>query len=555
MTHRRPNAATRFRHGLPGMVGVAAFALQAASGSAQTTSMPATLRYGSGLLDIPAASVLPHLVVTGTYSGFGVSVPHLPAGDRMSEGAAEREAIDRWFSDGSAAIGLFGRAEVGATLQYFGAADEGGRMFGAFGRLSVLPAAVRLLDVAVGARYVSAPTYGDGHDQDFQPTRLGYPDARIFDGSGGSEFRSAVSPYVVATARLPGFEAGPDYDVTLTAGWGGGMFSAGRDLDFYGTRSSGGLFAGSAIHLSIGTGRLVNLMVEYNGFDANAGLQVDFGGIRVGAFSLGLESDGTSVFRTRKFGILGSVAFCGGEGDLCSPGPDEPAPDTVVLPAPPPDTVVIERTSPWPLPAGTPATLCLSTGVEVDVVLTAAGDTLVVAGPSRIAVSDLRPGLGFAGAYAGGEEWFTRGDPVTLDERSYERRGEQARLDCGDIVRIGAHEGVPVFAERNAAEPHEVVYVPVAPGLWRSYRFRSPPSATWPPSATRPREHPGRTRPRRSASSGVRSSAVSMSDCTSRQVTRAPVSRARAAVSRSTVSVLHDIPANRAGCGARRPMR
>ncbi len=507
MTHRRPNAARHFRRGLPGMVGVAAIALQASLGSAQTSSMPATLRYGSGLLNIPAASVLPHLVVTGTYSGFV---------DRLDEDGGESEPFDRWFSGGSAAIGLFGRAELGATLRHFTDADEGGMRLGAFGRLSVLPAAVRLLDVAVGARYV----------------------------------RSTVSPYVVATARLPGFEAGPDYDVTLTAGWGGGMFSAGGDLDFHSARSSRGLFAGSAINLSIGSGRLVNLMVEYNGFDANAGVQVDFGGIRAGAFSLGLGSDGTSVFRTRKkFGILGSVAFCGGEGGLCSPGPDEPAPDTVVLPAPPPDTVVIERASPRPLPAGTPATLCLATGVEVDVVLTAAGDTLVVVGPSRIAVSDLRPGVGFAGNYAGGEEWFARGAPVTLDERSYERRGEQLRLDCGDIVRIGAHEGVPIFAERNGGDPYDVVYVPVAPGLWRSYRFRSPPSAT------RPREHSGRTRPRRFASSGVRSSAVSMSDCTSRHVTRAPVSRARAAVSRSTVSVLHDIPVNRAGCRARRPMR
>ena len=464
------------RHLRPGIAGAVAVALHAAPGSAQTTSMPATLRYGSGLLDIPVGSVLPHLVVTGTYSGFGISVPQLLVVDRRGEVVARGEPFDKWLSDGSVAIGLFGRVELGATVQHIGSADEGGRMLGGFGRLSVLPAAVRFLDVALGMRYVSAPTYGDGYDYDFQPNRFGYPDARIFNGSGGSgEFSSTVSPYVVATARLPGFEAGADYGVTLSAGWGGGMFSAGRDLDFYGTSSSGGLFAGSTIHLSIGEGRLLNLMAEYNGFDANAGLQVDFGGLRIGAFSLGLGGDGHSTFRTRKFGILGSVTFCAGEGGLCSPGSDEAAPDTIVLPAPPPDTVVIERTPAPQHPPGTPATLCLATGVEVDVVLTAAGDTLV--GPSRVAISDLRPGVGFAGAYAGGQEWFARGGPVTLGERSYDPSGAAVRLACRDIVRVGTHEGIPVFAELSVAQRYRVVYVPVAPGLWQGYRLSPPPSA------------------------------------------------------------------------------
>ena len=37
---------------------------------AQTTTMPSTQRYGSGLINIPIASVLPHMMITGTYSGF-----------------------------------------------------------------------------------------------------------------------------------------------------------------------------------------------------------------------------------------------------------------------------------------------------------------------------------------------------------------------------------------------------------------------------------------------------------------------------------------------------
>lgn len=542
MTH------SRRRLSLPGAVGVLALMLHVATGSAQTTRVPSSLRYGSGLLDIPVASVLPHLVVTGTYSGFRVSVPSLVVVDRDGEGFASGEPFERWMSDGSIAIGLFDRVEVGTTLQHFGDVAEGGRMLGAFGRVSLLPSSVRHLDVAVGLRYVSAPSYGDRYDHDFQPNRLGYPDSRIFDGAGGAEFSSTMSPYAVATARLPGLEPDPGFDVTLTAGWGGGMFSAGGELDFYGEGSSGGLFVGSALHLSVGRGRLVNVMAEYNGFDANAGVQLDLGGLRVGAFSLGLGGDRHSIFRTAKLGVVASVAFCAGNGRPCGPGPGGPAPDTVVLPAPPPDTVVIER-PPVPEPApGTPATLCLATGDEVEVSITAAGDTLV--GPTAVAIRELRPGVDFAGVYAGRRAWFERGDPVVIADREYQKSGQPVLPACSDIVQVAVHEGVPLFAETGDAEAYRVLYVPVAPGLWQRYT-PGPPAL-----APRPAPVPGAgSSPRRSNTSGVRSSAVSTSDSTSSQVRRAPAARTRAAVSRSTVSVLQEIPSKSAGQGARRPIR
>ena len=534
------------RRSLPGIAGVLVLTLHVAPGGAQTTRVPSSLRYGSGLLDIPVASVLPHLVATGTYSGFRVSVPNLV--DRDGEGYASGEPFDRWLSDGSIAIGLFDRMEVGTTLQHFGDAAEGGRMLGAFGRISVLPSTVRYLNVAMGMRYVSAPSYGNRHDLDFQPSRFGYPDSRIFDGAGGEPFSSTLTPYVVATARLPGLEPGPGYDVTLTAGWGSGMFSAGGKLDFYGTGSSGGLFAGSALHLPLGRGRLVNVMVEYNGFDANAGVQFDLGGLRVGAFSLGLGGDGRSTFRTARFGVLASVAFCAGDGRPCGPGPGGPAPDTVVLPAPPPDTVVIERPPVPERAPGTPTTLCLATGMEVEVSITAAGDTLV--GAAGVAIRELRPAVDFAGVYAGGEEWFERGDPVAVAEGEYEKSGQPGRPACGDIVQVFDHEGVPVFTPTGDALPYQVLYVPVAPGLWQRY-------APVPPAlAPGPAPVPGAgSSPRLSNTSGVRSSAVSTSDSTSSQVRRAPAARTRAAVSRATVSVLQEIPSKSAGQGARRPIR
>lgn len=465
MTHRR----SRLLH--TAAVALLALALTAAPGTAQNRGTTTTLRYGSGLMDIPVATVLPHLAITGTYSGFGISVDNTLVIDRDGNVVGNGPAFDKWLSDGSIAIGLFDRAELGISIQHFDDPEEGGNLLGAFGRVSVLPSSMRYLDLALGARYVSSPSFGDDYgNYEFQPSRFGYPDARVYSGyNGHDEFSSNLTPYVVATATLPGFEAGPDYDITLNLGWGGGMFSAGSDLEFYRTSSSNGLFAGSSLNFAMGSGRYLSLMGEWNGFDTNAGVQIDLGAMRFGAFMLGLQHDGSSTIKSRKFAVMGSVAFCTEHGGLCSNVPEPPVPDTVMIPAPPPDTVVVERQVTPPLPTGTPTTVCLAVGMNVEVLLTAAGDTLV--GPSRVSMRDLGPGIVFAGTYARDMEWFTEDEPVMVEERRFDKSGNPVRMDCDDIMQVGMHEGVPVFVERSAEEPYTMVYVPVAPGEWQGYEF------------------------------------------------------------------------------------
>ena len=453
-----------------------AFATLVPRGTAQTVgTMPGTLRYGSGLLDIPVAWVLPHMALVATWSGFRVSASETLVPDAPGETVPPGRRYERWFSDGSLALGLFGRAEIGATLQHFAGADRGGKMLGAFGRLALLRPGDRGLGLAAGFRYLTSPSFGGGEQQ---PNRLGYPDWRVTRRSPtGGEFGGNFSPYLAGTAVLPGLAAGPaPYDVTLHLGWGGGLFSAGRELDFYRDADSGGVFAGAAVHFGLGGGRLLNLMAEFNGFDANAGVQLDLGGVRAGAFVLGLQHDGTSTFLSRKFGVLGSVAFCGGPTTLCR-GERKPAPDTVTLPAPPPDTVVIVRevAAEAGVPGGTPETLCLATGVGVGVRVTGAGDTLV--GPSWVSVGELRPGLVFAGGYAGALEWFLADEPLRFEDREYSGTDEDVRPNCDDIVRVGDYRGVAVFADRSAEPPFEILHVPLRPGVWRTYR--------------RPRREPG----------------------------------------------------------------
>lgn len=275
--------------------------------TAQNLRMPSTLRYGSGLLDIPVASVLSHGALTLSYSGFKVSTDQTILLDRMGREAGTLGGFDKWLSDGALAIGLFNRVELGASIQHFDDEDNGGNMFGGFARVSLLPASMQRFALAAGARYVTSPSYGSGFP-DIQPGRLGHPDYRVLaTPAAGDEFSSNLSPYVVATANAV---SSGSVDMTLTAGYGMGMFSAGSDAeDFYNSGGTGGLFGGAGLHFAMGGGRLMHLMAEYNGFEVNAGLQMDLGNVRVGAFSHGLTGDGESTYRSRKFGLQAALAF------------------------------------------------------------------------------------------------------------------------------------------------------------------------------------------------------------------------------------------------------
>lgn len=454
--------------------GPALVALLTASGlGAQTTTMPSTLRYGSGLMDIPVASVLPDMEITGTYSGFFVKLDRTALTDANGNPTGFGPGSNKYYSDASVALGLFDRAEVGTTIQSLNGASGGGNMWGVFGRLQLLRPRSRGLALAVGARYVTAPDFGNGIQ--YEPGRLGFPDKRLVHTAPGEpDINTGTSVYGVASEQMPGLDLSflPKNDLTLVLGWGSGMFRDGRDRTFYDRTGSGGWFFGSAIHFRTSESSILTLMGEYNGFDVNVGAQYDVHGIRVGAQILALNygkpaGGYSSEYRVPKLGLLGSVAICpNGAGFLCKPhlmaGP-RVAPDTVRIPAPPPDTVEITR----PLPTGTPASVCLATGENMRVWVSAQGDTLV--GPDRSAINTLRPGVTFAGAYAGGADWYAGGTPITFEKTSYNKTGNEVRLDCTQITRVGETMGVPLFAMRGEARPFEVLYVPVRPGIWQAY--------------------------------------------------------------------------------------
>jgi len=460
---------------MTGLLTAALFALSAQDAAAQTT-MPSTLRFGSGYYDVPAASVLPHLAIQGTYSGwFAQDTPNLLAVDPASGAVigVGSQLEEDYYQDVSLAIGLFNRLEVGATLQQASDEANGGNMFGYFGRLAILkPESTGGLGLAAGVRYMDAPNYGVAGD--FQPNRLGFADVRArgdYDGTVDN-FDSELTIYGVGTVNVAGPDVSflPDNDVTFSLGYGNGLFKEGGDFSWYANTDSNGWFSGASWAWGLGENTLLHMVGEWNGFDVNTGLQLDVSGVRVGAHVLGLNhGSNVSVFRSRKFGLLASMGFCPGDGLLCKPNMVERSAgvDTIQLPAPAPDTVVVTREVSPELPTGSPANICLATGQNVQVLLTAQGDTLV--GPARVSIETLRPGVVFAGTYADGRGWFENDEAVTFEENSYNKSGNATQLQCNQVMRVGEFQGVPLFAMRNGTRPFQMLYVPVRPGVWQPY--------------------------------------------------------------------------------------
>lgn len=450
---------------------VTAVDAQAISRPGQTPTMPSTLRYGSGLLDIPVSSVLPHLQSTATYSGFWVGLDRTALVDGNGAMVGFGPAASSYHWDGSAAVGLFDRGEAGLALQSLGGPESGGDVWGLFGRVRLWEPIDQGIGLAVGARYLTSPDFPDGSR--YAAGRLGFTDPRLAKSyTGGTN----LTAYGVATAYVRGYDAGGrlwENDMTFTLGYGGGMFKSGASLPFYGEGSGNGWFYGASVNMRTTPASMLTLMAEHNGFDVNIGAQYDWEGWRAGVHWLAsnhAEPTGGhfSEYQKGKVGFVVSVAVCPGHRNLrCRPQMMRRVePDTIVLPAPPPDTVMVGTVAEGP-PPGDDVEICLSTGQNIPVRLTAAGDTLV--GPDYASLRSLRPALTFAGGYAAGAFWYDGNAVVTFEGADFGRSGEPFPLDCNQILRVGVHNGVPVFADRAAERPLVILFIPVRPGVWARY--------------------------------------------------------------------------------------
>jgi hypothetical protein len=454
------------------LVGLAVLlATTASAARSQAPPFSSTLRYGSGYFDVPAAIVLPSLAFRATYSAFRVDVSRDPEVDPSGAVSDPGEARSGFHGDAAFSLGLWDRIELGTTLQSFARGPAGGTQAGVFGKLLLLDPTRSGLGLAVGGRYVSAPDMGDGVKR--APGRLGFGDPRLRASfEGGPSVDTRVTLYGVASLFLPGIRIPglPTNQVSLSAGYGTGMFADGGDLGWYGPGGNGGWFVGGGWEVAAGSGTVVAVRAEHNGFDVNAGVELAWRGLRVGAHGLGLNhGEGTSVYRSRKAGFSLSLTACPLLRRACRPGLRAGAPaDTVRLPAPPPDTVVVERVVGSPSPAGEPRQLCLSTGEDAWVLVTVAGDTLV--GPERRRLGSLPAGTGLPGRYARGADWYRDGGAVELPAGRFEADGPVSSPACAALRSWGEYRGVPLFQLRDSEDPPAVLFLPVEPGLWQRLR-------------------------------------------------------------------------------------
>ncbi len=76
-----------------------------------------------------------------------------------------------------------------------------------------------------------------------------------------------------------------------------------------------------------------------------------------------------------------------------------------------------------------------------------------------------------------GFDWYRRGEPILLEGRRYlpgrvEPTGERR------FQREGAYDGVDYYVPRDAAQPHDTIYVPVYSGYWLPFALGAEPPAS-----------------------------------------------------------------------------
>lgn len=162
--------------------------------------------------------------------------------------------------------------------------------------------------------------------------------------------------------------------------------------------------------------------------------------------------------------LIPLTAMIAAAAAACAPSPEPLQPEPMVRV----DTVVITREVAPPVPEGQVVMLCLANGQNTEIRVSPAGDTLV--GPRRVRLADLAPAIGFVGNYAGGESWYTQDQPLTLNRRVFSKFGQPETRDCREMKVVADFDGVNVFSDVEAAEPFQILYVPVGPGVFQSYQ-------------------------------------------------------------------------------------
>jgi hypothetical protein len=266
--------------GYRGRVALAGLFVLAAPAARAQTEFPQTLNWGSGLINIPAAWVSP---VSGDFSlnwtGTALQTSPVVPGYQSSLAAT-----------GAAQVSLFDRAELGLSVlsQDFEHGFYGQVLLwneDAFrGRTgSFLPS------VAIGMRNIGPYDHIDrlamGYEETANPGGGTAP--VITADSLHKSFSTANTVYGVATKSFSLADlrpTWPDVGVSLTVGYGDGLFSNHGSLPTrdYATNATGGLFYGIKTDFRPTTNTVVAFMAENDAWDFNVGTYVSYRGLRAG---------------------------------------------------------------------------------------------------------------------------------------------------------------------------------------------------------------------------------------------------------------------------------
>jgi opacity protein-like surface antigen len=294
-------------------VAAAIAALVAAAPASAQQEYPATLYWGSGLIDIPTAWVAP---LTGDFfiNYTGKRFEPDPTNTKINYSNSLNSQLV--FS-----LSGWGRLEAGY------AAYSSNPEWGFFGKAMLLREddyrdrvglAHWLPSLAVGIRNVGPYKHIDrfGIGYELIPPPPGDPDFLHEADELHQNLKTNNSVYGVATKGFSLAEirpSWPDINLSFTAGFGGGLFSDDGGIPNYGTHDRNGLFYGVKTDFSPAPNVTLSLMAEDNSWDYNLGASAVYRGIRAGVYLTELgggsaEPDPTDLGESLVYGYQ-KVAF------------------------------------------------------------------------------------------------------------------------------------------------------------------------------------------------------------------------------------------------------
>jgi len=268
----------------------------------------ATLRFGTGLIDVPHAFNLAGGEIRISYSQFWLSNDSTQVLDENGAIQSYRSTTDdgKFAGDFAIAYAPTDALEFGFGIQSLATGTGEGRplatLFGSWTAMrkgcTSQTANRTLVDLAFGLRLANQASV-DGRR--YSPNRLGIIDERL----DVDEFSTRATPYVVASRCFEGLRQTDDF--TVSVGWGHGLFHQGSGNSWYKNVDSAGFFGGVAWHGF--RQRMLTVMTEFNGFDWNARVVWEpLNGISAGFHVLGINyRPRFSEYRSTKLGFSVSL--------------------------------------------------------------------------------------------------------------------------------------------------------------------------------------------------------------------------------------------------------